>query len=363
MHSTITPERGLKQAVKILRELSPRSQMGVQAITACPEFSDKELCVLRTDIRAAFEQVTRSVAEQLVWPKWNTGDANTTKIIRDEFDSCFSSQEPSGHLLIGSSLSPRIYEDYMDTLGWTQEGTYKGVKYYRYVDDFILFDKSPDRLTEAFRGLKAALSAKGFTLSENKTRLSRAGEPYSFLGRTFNSGTQSRIVAPIPYTQLPQICITEEASREIPGQIEINRKYLGEFYPSNTLNGYVVWAALEMDSGKPHRYPDYNPSLGHSRIYSFYLKNIKAKNLEGKTPEIKDSQKLLLALVIHLRELRQDTRTFVEAFTDYTGMSPKDGFELLCTDTKKGSPYHKTIKSLFKREYALRVPPKDIPER
>lgn len=363
MHSVITPERGPKQAVKLLRGLSPRSQMGVQAIIAKPEFYDKTLCAMRTDIHAAFEQITRGAAERRVWPKWDTGNAETTKVIRDEFDSCFSSKESNGHLLIGSSLSPRIYEDYMDALGLPQEGNYKGVKYYRYVDDFILFHKDPERLGDALNGLSEYLAAEGFSLSKEKTKFAPAGSVYSFLGRTFNSEEKERILNPISFTQFPQIRITEEASRETPGQTEINSKYLREFYQSNTLNGYVLWAALEQEAGEPFRYTDYNPNLGHSRIYSFYLKNIKGKNLSGGAPTVKDAQKLLLALVIHLRELRGDKRPFAAAFEDYTGHSLQSGFESMCVDTSKGSDYHKAIKSLFKREYALRVPPMEVPER
>ena len=322
-------------------------QMGVQAVTAFPEFSRCDLYVIRTDVSSAFEQITRKSADLRVLPRWATLSGDDRDIVLSEYAAAFR----NGRLTIGASIAPRIYEEYMCSYGITQENTTdSGVRIFRYVDDFVLFHADEAVLDEAFRDLVALLNSMGMSLSADKTHKYRPGESFQFLGRTFRTQQVERLLS--PYLQeLPAIRIIDDASTERNGELLINAKYLHEFFPSATLNGYLLWAALEKQTATRSPYK-YNVYEGHSKIYTFYLKHIKGVYLSGGIPAKRDAMSLLIALLLHLRELA-GSGALLQDFARQMGVN-MDAIAETSADARKGTPYHALVKRLFKEEYRLR---------
>lgn len=350
MKSRIIPEHGKKLAVPILRRKLPMPQMGVQAITAFPEFSCNDLYVIRTDVCSAFEQIMRESADLRVLPRWATLSGDDRDIVISEYVAAFR----NGHLTIGASIAPRIYEEYMCSYGISQENTTdSGVRIFRYVDDFVLFHTDERVLDEAFRNLAALLKSMGMLLSTEKTHKYRPGESFQFLGRTFRAQTQHIGQLLPPYLpELPAIRIIDDASTERNGELLINAKYLHEFFPSATLNGYLLWAALEKQTATRSPYK-YNVYEGHSKIYTFYLKHIKGVYLSGGIPAKRDAMSLLIALLLHLRELA-GSGALLQDFARQMGVN-RDAIAEISSDARKGTPYHALVKRLFKEEYRLRT--------
>ena len=344
MKSQIVPNKTPKLANSILKEYSPRQSIGVQGITAHPEFLSTDKYVLRTDIHAAFEHVTKELSDKYVFPKWIYPE-EYSDIILSEYNQTFS----RGVLIIGSSLSPRIFEDFMDAIGLPQINTIGTSKMYRYVDDIILFNTDKEAILSDFALLGNILTQFGFIFSTEKTQLIQPGEEYSFLGREFRAKTE-HIAYPSFASDLPSVVYTDDASTERDGTLYLNKRYLKEFYTSTTLNGYISAINQEVATGKPLDV-EYDQYLGHSRIYNFYLKNIKRVYESGITPDIRKAKTVLIALAVHLRYQAGKLTTPI------TEWLKELEIDIDCAkDARKNTPYHKTIRRLFKQEYAFRNP-------
>lgn len=64
----------------------------------------------------------------------------------------------------------------------------RGVPYFRYSDDIILFADSAEELAECRQLLEAHIVAKGLELNPEKTQVSGPGEPWEFLGFRYCDG-------------------------------------------------------------------------------------------------------------------------------------------------------------------------------
>lgn len=349
MKSKIIPNKGKKLAIRILKENFPIKHLGVQAITAYPEFFDDTLYVIRSDISSAFESITEELANNKVLPRWKSLNAEQYEIVMSEYKAAFNSNK---RLSVGPSISPRIYEEYMLANEIPQEMDFSnGTRLYRYVDDMILFNKDATELHKSFDYLEAKLNSMGMYLSGYKTECYSPSEAFNFLGRTFRFKGGERIIKPY-FEGFPTIRIVEGNSDVNGGELRVNAKYLNEFFPSAKLIGYLLWAAIETEGKKRKRYK-YNIYEGHSKIYTFYLKHIKKVYLSGNVPDTSDAQALLIALLLHIRELEASDKVFPD-YVRTMGLDPNK-LRDISTDARKNTQYHSLIRKLFKKEYDLRT--------
>lgn len=88
--------------------------------------------------------------------------------------------------MAGTPLSPFFANVYLsDTDRWFQE---RGVTYFRYSDDILLFADNAEELAQYKSILSSRLSGLGLRLNPDKVRTAAPGEPWEFLGFCYRNG-------------------------------------------------------------------------------------------------------------------------------------------------------------------------------
>ncbi len=95
-------------------------------------------------------------------------------------------KEEARGAMAGIPIAPFFANIYL--LSMDQEFEEKGVAYFRYSDDILLFADSREEMEEYEQLLKNRLSEKGLVLNPEKVKVAEPGEPWDFLGFTYHQG-------------------------------------------------------------------------------------------------------------------------------------------------------------------------------
>lgn len=166
------------------------------AINRCQYFLRKNKYVLKADIRKYFPSIDHEILKLIIRKK--IGCAKTLWLVdliidnsnrQEDFfqyypkDDLFTPFERKKGLPIGNLTSQYFANIYLNTLDHFIKETLQQKYYIRYVDDFVIFDQSKEKLKQVRKAIIQFLCRLRLTLHPNKCYITPTEKGITFLGQ------------------------------------------------------------------------------------------------------------------------------------------------------------------------------------
>ncbi len=164
------------------------------AVRRYTHFARKYPYVLKCDIQKYFQSVDQEILFGIVGKKIRCRDtlwlirqilsshADAGSVFYFETDDLFTPYERRRAIPIGNLTSQFFANVYLNGFDHFVKERLNCRAYIRYVDDFVVFDDSKERLHSVRRSIADYLSALRLRLHENKSRIYRVADGVRFLG-------------------------------------------------------------------------------------------------------------------------------------------------------------------------------------